>query len=608
MDKQTAQRIHGLERQIRRVTRTLETLQRDSDRLSQARLWTAVLMVVSGSVLWFTVRPLALLSLALFGGLFIVLVMRHRRVERSINRHQIWRELKAGHIARATLDWQNIPPARLRVAQPHPLEVDLDLLALHRLLDTTTTQGSRALLREWLLPPLPTTEAILQRQKQVLALIGQSRFRDKLTMLGTESAQAIREGAEGRGLLNWLERQDQPPAQTRRIFFVLLGIMSFNLVAIALILFGVLTENLLLWVGMIAYALVFASQYKHIATVFEDALTIEGALRRLESVMLFLERDQYAPMPPIRTLMAPILADKPSQALRAVTAVISGASLKVNPIIWLMVNIFIPWDYFFAWRLSVVKAQLQARLPRWLDVLHEIEALSALATHAYLNPHYSLPRIGEDLPAALDALGVGHPLINGEARITNDFMLSDLGDMVIITGSNMSGKSSFLRTLGVNLSLAYAGGMVCARGFDALRFRLYTSIRVTDSLDDGISYFYAEVRRLRGLLEAVNTPDAPPVFFLIDEIFRGTNNRERLIGSRSLIRALANTNGVGLIATHDLELAALEQENAKIRNMHFREDVHEGRMVFDYQLRRGASPTTNALRIMALEGLPVDGA
>ncbi|MEL6272338.1 MAG: MutS family DNA mismatch repair protein, partial [Chloroflexota bacterium] len=257
-------------------------------------------------------------------------------------------------------------------------------------------------------------------------------------------------------------------------------------------------------------------------------------------------------------------------------------------------------------RLETLKTDLQQQLPQWLDIWHEVEALSSLATLAYLNPSATVPTVDESVSEVFHAVEIGHPLIEDENRVTNSFTFRQVGENVIITGSNMSGKSSFLRTLGVNLSLAYAGGRVFAERMDTTIFRLYTSIRVTDSLDDGISYFYAEVRRLKGLLEAIKVEDAPPVFFLIDEIFRGTNNRERLIGSRSYIRALENSNCVGLVATHDLELVQLADGDPLIRNFHFREDVLDGRMVFDYTLREGPSPTTNALRIMRMEGLPVE--
>src|SRR5262249_50306962 len=177
---------------------------------------------------------------------------------------------------------------------------------------------------------------------------------------------------------------------------------------------------------------------------------------------------------------------------------------------------------------------------------------------------------------------------------------------------------TFLRTLGVNLCLAYAGAPVNATALQTILLRLFTCIKVSDSVTDGISYFYAEVRRLKALLRALTAAEPPgatasaqgrqalPLCFLIDEIFRGTNNRERLIGSQSYIRALTRGHGVGVISTHDLELITLADSVPDIHNYHFREEVHDGRMVFDYRLRLGPCPTTNALKIMQMEGLPVN--
>jgi len=162
-----------------------------------------------------------------------------------------------------------------------------------------------------------------------------------------------------------------------------------------------------------------------------------------------------------------------------------------------------------------------------------------------------------------------------------------------------------LRTLGINLVLAYAGGPVSAAYFCAAVFRVFACIRVSDSLADGLSYFYAEVKRLKAILESVHLNQEAVHFVLIDEIFKGTNNRERRIGSQSYIRTLAELPVIGAVATHDLELIKLEQEIKAVANYHFREEIVDGRMVFDYRIHNGPCPTTNALRIMELEGLPV---
>ena len=296
----------------------------------------------------------------------------------------------------------------------------------------------------------------------------------------------------------------------------------------------------------------------------------------------------------------------PSSQLRRVTGIVAAISIHGNPLLWLLINAIVPWDLYFADRLITCKAEIAALLPGWLDVWYEVEALNALANFSYINPAYTFPEVVEKADPIFRGCALGHPLIADEQRVCNDFTVDKLGQVAIITGSNMAGKSSFLRTLGVNLCLAYAGGPVNASDMHVPLFRLFTCIKVSDSVTDGLSYFYAEVRRLKGLLNALDRPDSAPLFFLIDEIFRGTNNRERLIGSRSYIRALVGRNGIGVISTHDLELIKLADEFATVTNYHFREEVIDGRMLFDYHLRPGPSPTTNALKIMRMEGLPVD--
>jgi DNA mismatch repair ATPase MutS len=301
----------------------------------------------------------------------------------------------------------------------------------------------------------------------------------------------------------------------------------------------------------------------------------------------------------------------PPQLVRQAARTLHAISVKAHPLIHLAVNAVCPWDLWFTYRLQRVQAQVASHLPTWLDRLAEVEAASALATFASLHPSYRWPEPLTADPqrngaqARLSAKGLTHPLLPETHRISNDLSLESPGTVLLVTGSNMSGKSTFLRTLGINLCLAQAGAPVCADRFEWAWVRLATCIRVDDSLEAGLSFFYAEVKRLKSLLDATADRSSPPVLFLIDEIFKGTNNRERLIGSRSFITALSQGNGFGLVTTHDLELTDLDKTVPGLRNAHFQETVAAGALQFDYKLRPGPCPTTNALRIMELEGLPV---
>jgi len=335
---------------------------------------------------------------------------------------------------------------------------------------------------------------------------------------------------------------------------------------------------------------------------------LEKALRRFRTVFSYLETRRYRSRPHLAQLCAPFLdpAERPSAELKRVERIAAALGLRTNPILWFLVQVLVPWDFFFTYRLEKLRREIAGLLPRWLDAWYELEALNSLANFAWLNPGYVFPEILANA-TKFKGRALGHPLVRPEFKICNDFELDEQRRIVILTGSNMAGKSTFLRTVGLNLCLAYSGAPVNAQGLHLSLFQLFTCIKVSDSVQDGLSYFYAEVKRLKLLLSAAESDGHLPTFFLIDEIFRGTNNRERHLGSHSFIRALSNRrNTLGLIATHDLELTNLASEISGIDNFHFREEVGDGRLVFDYQLRPGPCPTTNALKIMLLEGLPVD--
>lgn len=588
--------------QINRLSRHIKQIEAKSEQIGNWRL----LLVAGGGI------PLILLFFSSYSVLFwlllsvittgfIFLIVAHRRIEHSLKKHRIWRAIKQEHRARMLLDWKRIPDPAINLAE-HPLETDFDLRELHRLLNTASSQAGTMRLRQWLLNTSPYLAIIEQRQGLVKELTGRPGFRDKLTLNARLSTAQVREKLDTRLLADWLHT-DVSLAKIDFWLMILAMLAVTNVIAFVLSQTGVISSTVsgIAW-GI--YALIYVSRVSLMNQYGSDDQILYDVLLRLRSVMQHLESYSYDNMPEVRKLCAPILEAKPSQHIKRLMGTLAAGNLKGNPILWMLLNAIVPWDLFFLRRLHIQKEQLATYMPQWLDVWHEIEALNSLATFAYHNNDAIMPDLQKS--QVFKAEKLGHPLLASTSRVSNDFSMQSIGELAILTGSNMSGKSSFLRTLGVNLVMAYAGGVVIADSFDAGLFRLFSCIRVTDSLDDGISYFYAEVKRLKDLLNALESDDDLPLFFVIDEIFRGTNNRERLIGSRSYINALAGANGIGLIATHDLELTQLADDNSQIRNLHFREQVEDSRMVFDYLLREGASPTTNALQIMEMEGLPVE--
>jgi hypothetical protein len=548
------------------------------------------------------------LALAAFVGVFIGIAAYHNRLESRIHRLRLWKNLKLVHLARMALDWASIPPRSGEAPPPHPYAADLDLFGPHsltHLIDTTVSDHGRERLQAWLLTQPPQPPHWQTRRNLIKELASRSLFRDRLAL---EARLTGEQEINGKRLAAVL----QHPIGRPHLDTILLvqSLLALTTVSLAL---GALLDWLPgYWMfSFAAYALIYFMTDQG-EELLEHAVGLHHEMERLGTVLGYLERQSQRRRSTLASACTALRGGaSPSLHLTRAARTLHAISIKAHPLVHLAVNAVGPWDLWFTRRLAQVQRDIQHRLPQWLDCVAEVEAASALATFAYLHPTYVWPTAivatgtHNGAPPALRADGLGHPLIADRLRVANDYALSGAGSITLVTGSNMSGKSTFLRTVGVTVCLAQAGAPVCANRFEWTWSRLACCIRVDDSLDAGLSFFYAEVKRLKMILDATRDRQAPPVLFLIDEIFKGTNNRERLIGSRAYITELAKGNGFGLVSTHDLELTDLEKVVPGLTNAHFQETVSAGALHFDYKLRPGPCPTTNALRIMELEGLPV---
>jgi hypothetical protein len=609
-------RLEQLDKQIARLRQRGEFLNTISRKYWNARR----IIFVAGALLAlafcnFAGSKVAWFIAALLAIVFSVVTIFHTRIRDSITRNSLLIEIKRVQIARINLDWDRIPAADPDPPMAgHPFESDLDVTgerSLHRLLDCAVTKEGSERLKSWLLNPRPDAQSMTHRQKLVRELKDHSVFRDKLQLLSafarlrTAGPTRSKRGANrwnSKILVDWIE-QSEPKKSLLPTLIVLTILAVLNLICIWLWLEDLIPR---IWplVFLIYVAVSLLSRSKT-AAAWDELQDLEKALTHFKAVFSYLESRCYQNTPGLAEICAPFAEEgkQPSVEIRKLGRLAAALGVRTNPLLALLFNVLVPWDFYFSYKLEGVKKEIAHLLPRWLDAWHELETLNSLANFSYLNPGYVFPELRTDRFAARS---LGHPLLKPEAKVCNDFELNDDQRIVILTGSNMAGKSTFLRTVGVNLALAYAGAPVNASSMQTSLFRLFTCIKVSDSVQDGLSYFYAEVKRLQALLAATGVDDELPVLFMIDEIFRGTNSRERLIGSRSYIRSLSQRRTVGLIATHDLELIKLADEIKGVTNYHFREEVLDSRMVFDYRLRSGPCPTTNALKIMRLEGLPVE--
>ncbi len=589
----------------RRVER-LESRILDLKALDSRFSWMRLIIFLAGTIVSLFLlaesSPLGWLTALVSIILFSIVVSRHHAVQRTLSQFRLWRELKLTHNARQQIDWSKLPHAMLSSLDgDHPYEADLNLTgdrSLHHLLDTTVAFESAVRLRNRLLTTPPDIQTILNRQALVRELVPLTYLRDRLSIDARLAVKTARQHWDTRSLSQWFASPGEIP-RLRLTVWLAAALALVNIVLFILNQAGILPP---IWaITFIAYVAVSLTQLRYVTGSFEQAMSLYDALSPLVEVAHRLESYSFTEHPNLKRLVSPFqAAERPSAQLRRLSLIASAASITNHMLAWAFLNALVPWELFVAYQLNRYRRDLADYVPLWLDTWFELETTSALATFAALHPDYHFPQTRED--AIFAAHQLGHPLIPASARVSNDLTIGKLGEVLLITGSNMSGKSSFLRTLGINLALAYAGSAVCADSLEIGLFRVFTCIQVNDSINDGFSYFYAEVHRLKALLDALEKPNPLPLFFLIDEIFRATNNQERLIGSRAYIQALLGKHGIGAISTHDLELAQL----AGLINFHFEDQVSAGEMTFDYRLRPGPSPTTNALKIMRLAGLPVE--
>ena len=569
-----------------------------------ARLTTAAVFFILLAIL--TMRPSLRLELPLavvFGVAFTILVIRTRRIHRHVERMKrlgqfLGRQEKRLRGLPSGRSWKSAMESETRV----PIVRDLGLLGSHSLwtlLDETLTEGGQNRLLEWLSEPPLRADVILARQARTQRLRRETWF---YTRLGLE-ADADEFKLSSRQIMEAVRSS----FVTEKFNLALVGILALWLVAMGVTIAKLSGAQLPVGPSLFftVFAIVNLSLLAKLGSAFMKGVGLSHHLSLLGPIFERLEA-RLRVSAELRALCPTTTTSGPSRNVRRLNRVLAFLSTQANPLLHFLLNAFLPWTIVATFFLERSRKRIAASFPLCMEELSELEAVgSLLVFDRYQTRTYPEVREVGRAPE-IDLDGMYHPLIDRSRVVANDFHFPPGKSLGLLTGSNMSGKSTFLRTLGVNQVLANLGAPVFAAKFRTCPLRLETCIEVSDSLRDGFSYFYAEVRRLKELLSVARSGDA--VLFLVDEIFRGTNNRERHIGSRAVIRELARApRALGFISTHDLELTSLEANHPSLLNLHVREDIDEaGRMLFSYHLRLGPCPTTNALRIMAAEGIDVE--
>ncbi|MCI9070828.1 MAG: DNA mismatch repair protein MutS, partial [Clostridium sp.] len=481
----------------------------------------------------------------------------------------------------------------------HNFSSDLDIFGKKSLFQwinlTRTKFGRKKLAHKMMLNDLPTRYEIQDNQEAIKELSKKRDFCEKLYFEATIQNKK-KENIEE--LLKWAKSEEKNSFTIKYVSYIFIAI---TLILIFLTIIGRFPVTYLLLDLMINY-LVIKLLTRKLSSVIDIFINNKGEIIKYSN-LLGLIQDESFESKKLLELQKDLLGSNINckAEMKKLRNIVNWLGDSTSNAYYLIINVFLMSDIFILCNLEEWRIKNGYKLEKWLEIMGEIEALVSLSTLAFEHQDWSYAKISG--VNEIEARGLAHPLLGERAKV-NDFNLCGNERVALITGSNMSGKSTFLRTIGFNMILTYLGLPTCSKFFKCGISNIYTCMRTQDNLDENISSFYAEILRIKLVIEAAKS--GKKVFFLLDEIFKGTNSQDRHDGARILIEQLVKLQAVGLVSTHDLELCNLEQEKSWLVNYNFREYYKNNKINFDYILRRGKSETQNAKHLMKLAGIDIE--
>ena len=544
-----------------------------------------VAMIVLAIVLAFFRTPATLIAIAAF----VILAIVHDRLIRARKQLESGAAFYERGIARIDGTWAGRGDRGDEFADDHhPYANDFDLFgrgSLFELISLALTRAGRLRLATWLKTPSMDLGEIQARQAAVLELRENVDLREDLATINSEVVHEV----ESAKLEEWAA---MPAVQFSRAAHA----AAIALPALSVILIIIVLTNLPLWPLLaIAFAVTGAaalplkSRVEHIISGVERA---EPALALLGGLLLRLEHESFRSEKLVRLHARIRGAHVEIERLRKRVALLDARRNQF----FAPIAILLMWTANVAFAIERWRSQHGAHIIDWIDVVAECEAFASLSSFAFEHPSFAMPSVIERGPL-FDARDLGHPLIPEDRRVPNGLRLDDTLRLLIVSGSNMSGKSTMLRSTGIAAVLAMCGAPVCARSLAIAPMAVGASIRIHDSLQENASRFYAEILRIRQVLEM---SQRGPLLFLLDEMLAGTNSHDRRIGAEAIVRALVANGAIGLVSTHDLALAEIAKDN-----VHFEDHLENGKVVFDYRMREGVVTKSNALELMRSVGIDV---
>lgn len=537
-----------------------------------------------------------LLTLILFG---VLLKMYSKRTWlKKFNSNML--DVNRGEIRSINEDYSSFGDGSQYADSSHDFSHDIDMFgkdSVFQSINRCCTEKGNTMLADWLLNPAVLAGSFNDRSEAIKELSEKTEWRQKFLSLGMMNLTSAQ---ETESFYEWMKEKSQF-SNSRMLNIALVGLPAltlglFFLWAISII--GVMWFVCLFMVNLslVAFNLVKLNRIHVKVSKKSSYLSVAGLL--IEHIdnenfkSTFLKKQQSR-----------LGADSISAIVRIkkLASILQMFDSRLNMIMGVLLNGVLMWDYQCVVRIEKWKTELAYLVPIWFETIASIDAINSLGTFANNNPDFVYPELSDGSSYML-AEKMGHHLIPFAKRITNNYSVPASGAINIVTGANMAGKSTFLRTVAVNMVLAMTGAPVCASRFVFTPVDIYTSMRTSDSLSEEESYFFAELKRLRRLIDLLNTERKP--FFILDEILKGTNSKDKSEGSLAFLEKVVKMGGTGLIATHDISLGKMEEAYpVNISNTCFEIEIEDGNVRFDYILRKGITSKMNAALLMKQQGI-----
>jgi ABC-type multidrug transport system fused ATPase/permease subunit len=580
-----------------------------SDRLANIRVSVFLLaaaITVGVATSHFATWPLLLSVIAIGLVLFIIVVARHAAIRRRVERLEALVRVNDMGLARLARRWDQLPTALAPERHARdPVARDLDLFgpaSLFQLLCTAQTPVGRETLAAWLVQTAPT-DTLARRHQAIQELAPQIDGRQDLQVAGRRLAQST---PDTERFFTW--------AESRAWLTGRRGLIWAARILPVLLLIGLLGAGLgwwsNTWTSLVLLSQIALSYFyvPRITQVFSQVSARAGEVRHY--ARLFELMAHWPVQAPLLQELNAAIADEAQRELDRLRRIMDLADLRYSAIVYAIIQALFLWDFHVLGMLEQWQQRNGSHVRRWFAALGEFEALCSLANLAHDQPEWTFAQLSTDHNDRFTAQALGHPLLSDQVRVANDVEVGPPETVLVVSGSNMSGKSTLLRAIGLNVVLAQAGAPTCSRLCQLGPLTLATSMRVQDSLAEGVSLFLAELQRLKQVVDLARRKaeqGGPRVLFLLDEILHGTNTAERQIAVRHVVAHLMAHGAIGAVSTHDLQLADEEPLQSAAVPVHFRETFHSGpdgeSMSFDYHLLPGWATSTNALKLLRLVGL-----